>query len=192
MNRKVTPSDGVLIAKTVKGDARAFRALYDRHVQMIRTRTRRLMGNGPAVDDVVQEIFIQLHRSLPRFKAGEPFAPWAMRITRNVTYSHLRRRPRAIHLAALQEFGASRSAWGQVSARQRMTILYAALDRVSDEAREVFILHTIEGLTLAEIANLTDTSINTVAARVRRTRALLKKVLERADQTSARLERSGA
>ena len=151
---------------------------------MVNRRITRLIGYGRETDDVILEVFIQVYRSLGSFRQGEPFEPWLIGVTTNVARTHLRKRARTLDLAALLNFSVAADGWARLAARAKVRILHAALDQVADEAREAFVLHTLEGLTLAEIAENTGVSINTIAARVRRTRARLKGILDRVENAS--------
>ena len=67
-------------------------SLYERYSKLTYRRVVRLMGENAEVDDVVQDVFIQVHKSLHRFDTRLPFPNWLYRVIRNVTYSHLRKR----------------------------------------------------------------------------------------------------
>lgn len=162
------------------GDMQAFRRLYDRHVDTVARQIGRTMGPGADAEDVVQEVFVAVHRSLDSFRGDSSFSTWLYRLTYNVTVSHLRKRPRTVDLAAWRPLKEPHSAWGRLEARDMVRVMYAALDNVAIEYREAFLLHEVEGLKLREISELTGESINTIAARVRRTRERLQEVLETA------------
>jgi len=184
--------DARLVERFREGDESAFRALHARYSPIVYRRVARLVGARSEVDDVVQDVFLQVHRSLARFDTSRPFRNWIFRVTRNVTVDYQRRRPAPIDPAGLRRFGQSDAAWRQISARDKLRILDAALNQLSFEAQEAFVLHTLEGMTLAEISDLTDTSINTIAARIRRSRERLAAQLERAHQSRAALRGEGA
>lgn len=171
-----------LVALACEGDRRAFRALYDSHVRRVRSQVGRMLGPGPEVDDVVQEVFVQLHRALPTFRGDAKFSTWLYRLTWNVTASHLRRRRPVVDLESLRQLQLATEDWKRLEARDLCATLYAALDQVSEGGREAFLLYHVEGMTLQEIADLDGSSINTIAARVRRTREKLADVLARAAQ----------
>lgn len=174
-------TDGTLIEAARRGSRVAFQTLYERYHTLTYRRVVRLMGESADVDDVVQDVFIQVHKSLHRFDTALPFPNWLYRIIRNVTYSHLRKRPTPVDPHGVAAFGASVDEWDRLSARDRVRILDSALQHVNPDAREAFVLYAVEGQTLQEIADLAECSINTIAARVRRTRERLRDLLERQD-----------
>lgn len=171
-------SDATLIEAARRGSILAFQSLFERYSKLTYRRVVRLMGENAEVDDVVQDVFIQVHKSLHRFDTRLPFPNWLYRVIRNVTYSHLRKRTAIVDPHDIAAFGASTDDWSRLSARDRVRGLDRALQSVKPEAREAFVLYAVEGLTLQEIADMTDCSINTIAARVRRTRERLRDLLE--------------
>lgn len=168
------------IAATLEGDVAAFRKLYDRYFDYVTRQVGRMMGLQSEREDVVQDVFVAVYRSLGTYRGDSAFSTWLYRLTYNITVTHLRRRPRTVELAAWRPLRDSQSAWNQLEARDMIRVLYAALDSVPLEQREAFLLHEVEGMKLREVAELTGASINTVAARVRRTREKMQEVLEQA------------
>lgn len=167
-----------LIEAAAAGDRVAFRRLYDHYFDYVLRNVVRLIGQSSDLEDVVQDVFIQVHRSIGSFRFDCAFTTWLYRVTRNVTISHIRKRPSTVELKDWRNLRADNTAWGKLEARDMLRVLNAALESVSVEYREAFLLHEIDGLKLREIADLTGESINTIAARVRRTREKLQDTLE--------------
>jgi RNA polymerase sigma-70 factor, ECF subfamily len=174
------------IIRAAKGDMVSFRRLYDRHVDYVTCQVARLMGPGYELEDIVQEIFVQVFRSLATFRHECAFTTWLYRLARNVAIDHLRKRSKTVSLADWRPLKCSSQQWAKLEARDQIRVLYAAMQKFSLENREAFILHEIEGLKLREIEELTGESINTIAARVRRTREQLRGILEAATSEEAR------
>ncbi len=170
----------LLVERAAAGDMQAFRVLYDRHFDFVARQVGRIMGPGSSNEDVVQEVFVAMYKSLSRFRGDSKLSTWLYRLAYNVTVSHLRKRPNTVELAAWRPLRDDHSAWERLEARDMLRTLYAALDNVSPEYREAFLLHEVEGMKLREVSELTGESINTIAARVRRTRERLREVLEAA------------
>lgn len=172
--------------RAAEGDMRAFRCIYDRYLPKVLRHVTRILGPTADVEDVVQEVFVQMHRSLPSFRGESRLSTWTYRLTWNVAISHRRRRRKVVDLSAVRALRLSTEDWKRLEARDLCRTLGAALEGVSDDAREAFLLVDVEGMKLREVAELTDTSINTVAARVRRTRDKLREALNNADDIRAR------
>lgn len=161
------------------GERQAFRRLYEAHVGSVHGQVGRMIGWGPENEDVVQEVFIQAFRSLPNFRGEAAFATWLFRLTHNVTVSHLRRgSSRPVELTGLKALSEAMTQ-PDFDARNQLRALYSALDQMPVDAREAFVLYEFEGLSLKDIAELTGHPLNTVAARVRRARERLRRLLGR-------------
>jgi RNA polymerase sigma-70 factor (ECF subfamily) len=177
MNPTLPQDEERWIAAAAMGDMVAFRALYDRYHKRVIAQVGRMIGPGADVDDVVQEVFVQVYRSLGSFEGQSRFSTWLWRLTWNVSANHLRRNRRPMDVYMLRQLHQSPDAWNRLEARDLNRVLHAALEQVGEEAREAFILYEVEGMGLQEIADLTGQSLNTIASRVRRTREKLAALL---------------
>ena len=95
--------DASLIARAAADDTAAFRELYERHRAVVARLVFRMLSGRGDVEDVIQEVFFQVHRSLKDFRGQSKFSTWLHRVTVNVVLmhrrsarsrSHLRRRAR--------------------------------------------------------------------------------------------------
>lgn len=171
-------SDVLLVELSATGSMPAFAELHRRYSPVVYRRLARLLGGSSEIDDVVQEVFLQLHLSLRRYDASRPLVNWLQRITRNVAFSHLRKRPAALDPLGIEMLGAGPDEWRKLSSRDKLRALDAILQQLSPDARDNFIMFAIEGMTLAEIADQTGEPLNTIAARVRRARERLMVALQ--------------
>ncbi len=168
-----------LVKAAAAGDMEAFRRIYQRYLDQVTRTVGRYLGPGPDVEDVVQDAFVALHKSLDNVSDYAAFEGWVFRVARNVAISHRRKQRTSVDLTRLQPLQSPINQWKKLAAREKVRALYAAMDCLSEEKREALILYEIEGLTLQEIADETDTSINTIASRVRRGRKKLLKLMRR-------------
>lgn len=175
-----------LAARAAVGDRVAFRAIYDRYAQRVARHVVRVVGAGGEVEDITQEVFVQLHRSLPTFRGESKLSTFIYRVTWNVSVSHLRRRRKVVELTPARSLQLKTEDWKRLEARDLCRVLETALSGVSADAREAFLLCDVEGMKLREVAELSGESLNTIAARVRRTRTKLRDALEAADTSPKR------
>ncbi len=174
------PADNVdqWVEAAREGEMRAFRRLYDEFLPYVRHHVGRLLGPGPEVDDVVQEVFVEVYDSLSEFEHRSKFKTWLYRVTRNVAISHMRKQRETIDLEDVRPLRNEAPLLAKLEARDQVRALYSVLEQCKPESREAFILHEVEEMKLREIAEMTGTSINTVGSRVRRTRNKLRRFLE--------------
>jgi RNA polymerase sigma-70 factor (ECF subfamily) len=181
--RPVSPGDGRDRAAP-DVDVRDFKAVYDRWVVDV-ARWIRAMG-GPAADrdDLIQEVFVVVHRRLPDFD-GENLPGWLYRITAHQVRD-FRRKLWVKHIFSRSvPLTESMPAPGptpvmSVESRQKRDFLDGLLSRMSVPLRTAFVLFEIEGYTAEEIARIQGTPLNTVRARILRARKKLSALIEAA------------
>lgn len=172
-----------LVRAAQAGDATAFTALFRRHVDRVRTHLTRLIGPVAERDDLIQQVFLALHRSLAGFRADARLSTYLHRITVNAAYDHLRsarRRSAPLAPAELDALlGPGLDARAHAEARAELLRLFQLLERLTAKKRIAFVLVAVEGLTLAEAGALVDADEDTVKQRVRAARRELEAHLAR-------------
>lgn len=163
------------IALAVAGDAEAFERLYRRHVARVNALARWLVG-GAEVDDAVQEVFIRVWQKLGTFAGQSAFGTWLHRVAVNAL---LRRRETAAkHRSRHSD---DELALGAAAAPVRHPELQMAIERAVDTlpagAREVFVLHDMEGYKHDEIGEMLGIDPGTSRSQLHRARMLLRRVL---------------
>jgi RNA polymerase sigma-70 factor (ECF subfamily) len=162
--------DRELVHRCLQGDEQAFERLYLRHRGVVAGLVYRMLGPSPELEDLVQEVFLQVLRSLASFREEARFSTWLYRIALNVVLMQRRasaRRPRLVaeeHAAA--PLDAAPSAHEALETRRRVAALYELLGRLSDKKRTVFVLHELEGLTPARISEIVGAPVLTVRTRL--------------------------
>jgi len=147
-----------------------FDALYREHCPMV-TGLVRMMVGAVDTDDVVQNVFLQVHRSLDRFRGESKLRTWIYRVTVNVCLQHRRARARKkwlllFRLEGAVEQVAGSSPDGTLESRSALRSVEEALGGLTDSKRDAYILVEIQGLKPAEAAVILDTPLNTVRSRV--------------------------
>ena len=174
-----TMTDMELVAEIRAGNMAAFRTFYYRHADRIFGVTTRILGpNRADREDVVQEVFFQVYRSIGGFKGISSVSTWLFRIAANVSYSVLRRPlpstvPISDETTHSLESGMGGCQDARVDARRTVKRMYEMLERLSPKNRMVFTLYEFEGLTLERIASVLEIPLYTAAARLRRSREQL-------------------
>jgi RNA polymerase sigma-70 factor (ECF subfamily) len=150
-------------------------------------RLLRGMGVPDAqVDDALQDVFVVVHRRLPEFDGRARISTWLFQIAVRVAASHRRGTRRAREHAELSEelAGTERSPLEQVESAESLRRLEALLDQLDDDKRLALVLAEIEELSAPEIAELTQTPLNTVYTRIRRARASFAALFRARDRGS--------
>ena len=168
----VTVADDVeqLVTRAQRGEKAAFSELFRRHASLVTALVYRMIGRSPDLEDVVQEVFLQVHRSLGEFRGHAKFSTWLHRVAVNVVLMH-KRRAKSRPVFAAEDAGgeAPDSSWApdkELGRQQRVAAFHRLLDTLSDKKREVFVLHEIEGMSPAEIATVMRCPVLTVRTRL--------------------------
>jgi RNA polymerase sigma-70 factor (ECF subfamily) len=159
-----------LVERCQRGDAEAFRELFRAHREDVARLAQRMLGRATDLEDIVQEVFLQVHRSIRDFRHGARFSTWLYRVTVNVVLMHRRAaKSRPIFGEAPESFAAiDRRPFAdeQVEQRRRVRAFHRLLDRLSEKKRLVFVLHELEGLAPGEIAKIVGSPVLTVRTRL--------------------------
>jgi len=158
-----------------------FDDVYDAHFAFV---WRNVLNRGippSAVDDVVQEVFMVVHRKLPEFEGRASLRTWLSMIVRRVVADHVRKRGNAPAGEPLEEDRASAAPGPSetLEAKAAAKMLDALLAEMPEPQREVFLLHEVEELTGREIAEAVGANENTVFTRLRAARRIFKEGIAR-------------
>ena len=159
-----------LVRRCQRGESGAFGELFRRHRTDVGRLVYRMLGPTPDAEDVVQEVFLQVHKSLGEFRGQAKFSTWLHRVTVNVVLM-VRRAARSRPVFAgepVNDTEPDRRLLPDEDAqrRQRVAAFRRLLDRLAEKKRTVFELHELEGISPAEIAQIVDAPVLTVRTRL--------------------------
>jgi RNA polymerase sigma-70 factor (ECF subfamily) len=162
--------DSELVRRCQAGDERAFERLFQRHRGSVTRLVHRMLGPSAELEDLVQEVFLQVLRSLHGFRDEARFSTWLYRVALNVVLMHRRasgRRPRLVDEAKGEPaVDRAPSAHEALETRRRVAAFHALLARLSEKKRTVFVLHELEGLTPVRISEIVGAPVLTVRTRL--------------------------
>jgi len=159
-----------------------FEDVYDVWFDFVWRSARRLGVDSLALDDVVQEVFLVVHRKLGDFEGRSSVKTWLFAITVRVASQH-RRSVKRQHLhVALDEtlvdtLGLSPA--DEAERHEANRVLHEILDTLSDDKRQVLVLAEFEEMSAPEIADALGVNVNTVYARLRSARVEFDKAMAR-------------
>ena len=181
--------DYSLTARCLNGDEAAWEDLVRLHTRQVYGLCFRFTGSGAQAQDLTQEVFLRVFRTLRTFRAAEgSFAAWLARVARNLLIDHYRRtRQERVtdsiedQLPMLEGYGASSSARPDqaLAGREASEVLQATLQRLSPELREAVILRDLQEMEYREIAQALAIPEGTVKSRINRGRAELARLLRK-------------
>jgi RNA polymerase sigma-70 factor (ECF subfamily) len=163
------------VALAARGDASAFERLYRTHVARIHSLTRRMLGSHVA-DEVTQDIFVRTWQKLGQFRGEAAFSTWLHRLAVNVVIE--RRRTYAVQRGRMSDDPAAIDLVTVPPARADLKVDFeAAIEQLPAGAREIFVLHDVEGHKHREIAAMLGITSGTSKRQLHRARMLMRKHL---------------
>lgn len=187
--------DERVVREAIGGSREAFDELVRRHRGQIYTLIRTVTGSDSDADDLTQECFVRAYVAIVRFRGEGTFRTWLTRIAVNVARTWLARQRRARRTVSL-EVASDGERWTSESfvvendveaALCRRQVIVRALARLPEECRVALTLRDVQGFEYHEIAEVLNTPIGTIEARVfrarRRLRPLLQQWLQRPSRT---------
>lgn len=183
-------NDGELVSLAQQGDGAAVEELVSRYEDKVYNLAYRMMGNREDAEDVLQDAFLNVIRSIDGFKGKSSFSTWLYRITSNAALTRLRKKSRkeksegefldevyAVKQAA--QSGVRMNDWSDNPARQLLSeeakvMMEEAINELPEKYRTVFVLRDVEGLPASDVADILDLTVPAVKSRLHRARMFLR------------------
>ena len=167
----------MVVALAKSGDHQAFEELVKRRQSWLRNLLRRLCGNTDLADDLAQQALLKIWRSIGSLKANRAFGAWLRRMAVNTWLDHVRRNDPLDVVADDGEGGVDAPDPGVAASVAERIDLHRALASLQAPVRLCIVLSYSEGLTHAEIAELTELPLGTVKSHISRGLGSLRKIL---------------
>ena len=164
-----------LVAASRRGNREAQQQLYECCHQRVYRLLVRMVGRNEA-DDLLQQVFLQVFRTLSQFSGHSRFETWLYRVSVNESLQHLRKQQRCRRCVSLESDFMDRQP-DQERDFDHKELMEHALARLDPELRSLFLLREVENQSYAEIAAALQIPEGTVASRLSRARQLLKHYL---------------
>lgn len=178
--------DENLINGLKSGDEKVFRAFVDAYHEKIFNVCMGFVNNSSDADDLAQEVFIEVYRSVAHFKGKASLSTWLYRIAVNKSLNYLNKRKRQHRFSFFLNSGNdNESLQNQVEEShesklitiERNRLIYRLIDQLPDNQRIAFTLHKIEELSQNEVAEIMDISQPAIESLIHRAKANLQKKL---------------
>jgi RNA polymerase sigma-70 factor, ECF subfamily len=185
VTRNLDP-DLPLVEQCLNGVDAAWEELVRLHTRRVYSVCYRFTGADSEAQDLTQEVFLRVFRTLKSFRSGEgSFGVWLNRLTRNLLIDHYRRTKQERSTDSIEEqlprieesTAVTARADGMLAGREASELLQGALKKLSPELRETVILRDMEELEYRDIAQILQVPEGTVKSRLNRGRAELARLL---------------
>lgn len=180
-----------LIEKLIQGDEKAFKSFFDHYKQKVYNTAAGFLTNTEEAEDITQEVFIQVFRSIKHFKKNSQLSTWIYRITVTKCLDLLRKKKAKKRIAFItdifekndidkKESFVNYEHPGVETDRIELSArLFREIDKLPENQRIAFVLNKVEQLGYREISEIMDTSVPAVESLISRAKANLKKRLEK-------------
>ncbi len=183
--------DQELVTAYLAGEIRSFDAIVERYQGRLLNFVYRIVSDRERAEDLVQEVFIRVHRHLARFDRSKKFSTWIYTIASNLAKNELRNRSRN----PLVLFTSITQGWDdeerplefedpnarpddQFRKRHVREMVEDSVAKLPEHHREVFVLRELEGRSYEEIAEITHCNLGTVKSRLNRARNSFADIIE--------------
>ena len=179
----MAPTDNELVVRCLQQDEIAWQLLVERHSHRVLNIAYQFTGRREEAEDLAQEIFLRVYRSLHRFDLTSSFLPWLSRVSRNLCIDEHRSRARERASLVGDEPDPERTADRAGGPQRSLEVkeleerVRRGLQRLPEELRTAVILRDLQGLTYTEIAEALGLPEGTVKSRIHRGRLELAQLL---------------
>jgi RNA polymerase sigma-70 factor (ECF subfamily) len=179
--------DAQLVELCLRGDGPSWEELVRRHTRRVFNLCYRFTGNPASAEDLTQEVFLRIFRTLGRYQSSQgAFPTWLASVTRNLLVDHYRRTRRDRMTDSIDDTvgqlevmpSSARTPDSLAQASELSAQLQQGLTRLSPELREAVILRDLQGLDYGEIRTVLGIPEGTVKSRINRGRIELARILE--------------
>lgn len=184
MNHEHAPladlSDGELVRRHVEGVRGAFEEIVTRHRNRVYAVSLRICGRQEDALDVVQDVFVAAYRKLSSFRQEALLTTWLHRLAVNASLDLARRKSRRDHpsLETIADVADAAAGPEDLAIRaDRAAAVQRALRAITPEYRAVVVLHDLQDLDYAQVAEVLGVPLGTVKSRIHRARIELAKLL---------------
>jgi RNA polymerase sigma-70 factor (ECF subfamily) len=177
-----------IIVQLQQGDQQAFKKLLDEWQDLVYNTVVGIVQDENDADEITQDVFIQVHQSIPSFKGESSLSTWLYKIAVNKSLDHLKRHKRKKRFAFIQglfETGSGIKGMTEfnhpgveLENKEKAGFLFKAMQQLPEKQRVAFILHKLEAQTNREVAAILDLSIQATESLLARAKINLRKILK--------------
>jgi RNA polymerase sigma-70 factor (ECF subfamily) len=178
----MTTNDQPLIDAILAGDTQSFSVLVERYKDLVFTLAIRMLKHREEAEEVSQDTFIKVFRSLNKFKGDSKFSTWIYKVAYNTCLDRLKKHKRAQHVVAIDEYTEHQvmtidNALDAMEKEERRQAIQGCLQQLPSDDSALLTLYYFEELSLEEIAKIVGLTANNVKVKLFRSRKKLTSIL---------------
>tara|TARA_R110002049_G_scaffold116712_1_gene269446 strand:- start:5133 stop:5714 length:582 start_codon:yes stop_codon:yes gene_type:complete len=180
----MTTNDDQLLIKAIQnGDTKAYAQIVNRYKDLVYTLALRMLKHREEAEEVAQDTFVKVFRSLNKFKGDSKFSTWIYRVTYNTCLDRIKKNKKHINDVAIDEFIFNKletidNALDNLIKEEKHTLIKKCIHMLPEDSSALITLFYFEELTLEEISKIINLEANTVKVKLFRARKKLAVILE--------------
>ncbi|WP_353778156.1 sigma-70 family RNA polymerase sigma factor [Winogradskyella sp. 3972H.M.0a.05] len=178
-----TNDDKIYIDRVLEGDSQAFAMLVNRYKDLVFSLALRMLKHREEAEEVSQDTFIKIYKSLNKFKGDSKFSTWVYKVTYNTCLDRIKKLKRTQSTQQIDEFTEHQiktldSALDRIEAKERKEALRKCIERLPSEDSFLVTLFYFEELSLEEISEIVGLTPNNVKVKLHRSRKKLLRIVK--------------
>ena len=179
-----TNDDQQLIDAIGKGDTKAYAHLVNRYKDLVYTLSIRMLKHREEAEEVAQDTFIKVFKSLDKFKGDSKFSTWIYKITYNTCLDRIKKNKKRLNDVAIDEFTFNKletinNALDNLIKEEKHTLIKNCINKLPEDSSALLTLFYFEELSLDEISQIINVEANTIKVKLFRARKKLAVILEK-------------
>ncbi|WP_179005657.1 RNA polymerase sigma factor [Winogradskyella forsetii] len=189
----MTINDDQILIKAIKnGDTKAYAQLVDLYKDLVYTLALRMLKHREEAEEVAQDTFVKVFKSLDKFKGDSKFSTWIYKVTYNTCLDRIKKNKKFLNDVAIDEFTFNKldvidNALENMIMNEKKALIRNCVAKLPEETSALLTLFYFEDLSLEEISKITNIEANTVKVKLFRARKKLALILEQYLQPESRL-----
>jgi RNA polymerase sigma-70 factor (ECF subfamily) len=178
-----TNDENILITAIKNGDTKAYAQLVDRYKDLVYTLALRMLKHREEAEEVAQDTFIKVFKSLDKFKGDSKFSTWIYRVAYNTCLDTIKKNKKHLNNVAIDEFTFNKldtidNALDNIIEEEKSDLIKKCINKLPEDSSALLTLFYFEELSLEEISKIINIEANTVKVKLFRARKKLAVILE--------------
>ncbi len=178
-----TNEEALLVASILNGNTAEYAKLVDQYKDLVYTLAIRMLKNREEAEEVSQDVFIKIYKSLASFKGDSKLSTWVYRVTYNCCLDQIKKNKKHLNDVPIDEYNYNKidtidNALEGLIKEEKQQLIRSCVNKLPEESSAIITLFYFDELSLDEISGITGIESNTVKVKLFRARKKLAKIME--------------
>jgi len=172
----------LIVLRAQAGDRTAFHTLVDSYQDRLMYYVRRLLHDADRANDVLQDVWLDVFRTVGRLRSPKAFRVWLYRLAHDRAVRQIRRETlESRHNEQASRIATDADSWNELELLENAELVHLALEKLSVVHREVMVLRFLEEMNVKEISEVQNCSEGTAKSRLHYAKCALRKIISELD-----------